>query len=115
MVAVKEGVSLGVIESRSSIHPRDCRKNAQSIYSIDRLNKRIENMCNAGDKVMLHQDPSHKHETALHKGPHMVTRVQCDNDTVKLSRATANGGAVSQSAWTDHSCWNDSQGSVKMP
>ena len=44
---------------------------------------------------MIHQDPNRKHGSALYKGPYTVTRVY-DNGTVKLSRATANGGAVSQ-------------------
>ena len=57
--------------------------------------KRIAHTYNVGDKVMIRQDPSRKHGSALCKGPYTVTRVY-DNGTVKLARATANGGAVSQ-------------------
>ena len=57
--------------------------------------KRIEHTYNVEDKVMIRQDPSRKHGSALYKGPYTVTRVY-DNGTVKLARATANGGAVSQ-------------------
>ena len=57
--------------------------------------KRIAHTHNVGDGVMIHQDPNRKHGKPLYKGPHTATRV-CDNGTVKFSRGTANGGAVSQ-------------------
>ena len=57
--------------------------------------KRIAHTHNVGDCVMIHLDPNRKHGKPLYKGPHTVTRVY-DNGTVKLSRATPAGGAVSQ-------------------
>ena len=57
--------------------------------------KRIAHTHNVGDRVMIHLDPNRKRGKPLHKRPHTVTRVH-DNGTVKLSRATPAGGAVSQ-------------------
>ena len=57
--------------------------------------KRIAHTHNVGDRVMIHLDPNRKHGEPLYKGPYTVTQVY-DNGTVKLSRATPAGGAVSQ-------------------
>ena len=47
-----------------------------------------------GDQVMIQEDPSRKLEGARFTGPYTVSQV-CDNGTVQLAKATANG-AVSQ-------------------
>ena len=55
--------------------------------------KRIPHTYSVGDKVMVKQDPNRKHGTPRYLGPYTVTTVH-DNGTVKLSKATTNGGAV---------------------
>ena len=54
---------------------------------------RYDYQYNIGDRVMVRQDPNRKHGADAYRGPYTVTRVN-DNGTLKLSRATTNGGAV---------------------
>ena len=71
--------------------------------------RRIPHTYKVGDKVMVKLDPKRKHGSDQYKGTFTVTQVY-DNGTVKLSRATPEGGAVYEIwnirnvdlAWTDH-------------
>ena len=55
--------------------------------------RRIPHTYKVGDKVMVKLDPKRKHGSDQYKGTFTVTQVY-DNGTVKLSRATPEGGAV---------------------
>ena len=55
--------------------------------------KRIPHVYTLGDRVMVRLEPNRKHGSDRFDGPYTVTRVN-DNGTVRLSKATANGGAV---------------------
>ena len=57
--------------------------------------KRIPHDYTVGDKVLVRQDPSHKHGADKAKGPFTVTSVY-DNGTVRLRQRTPHGGAVFQ-------------------
>ena len=54
---------------------------------------RVSHEYKIDDQVMVRQDFSRKHGHDHFKGPHTVSQVY-DNGTVKLSRATPDGGAV---------------------
>ena len=57
--------------------------------------KRIPHQYNAGDLVLVAQDPQRKHGEDKYVGPYTVTNVS-DNGTVRLMQHAANGGAVYQ-------------------
>ena len=51
--------------------------------------------CAAGDKVMIRRSPNREHGPDRQQGPYTALRVN-DNGTLRLSKATPNGGAVIQ-------------------
>jgi len=57
--------------------------------------KRIIHQYSVGDRVMVRQNPNRKYGSDKQQGPYTVTRVN-DNGTLTLTKATANGGAVTQ-------------------
>ena len=48
-----------------------------------------------GDRVMVRRNPNRKHGTNQNLKPHTVTQVN-DNGTLRLTKVTTRGGAVSQ-------------------
>jgi transposase InsO family protein len=56
---------------------------------------RIIHEYSIGDRVMVNRQPNRKHGSDKNIGPFTVTRVN-DNGTLRLTKVTANGGAVSQ-------------------
>ena len=72
------------------------RKQKRILQNNARENEsRIVHQYNIGDRVMVRQKPSRKCGSDKQKGPYTVTRVN-DNGTLMLTKATANGGAVTQ-------------------
>ncbi len=72
------------------------RKQHRILQNNVRENRtRLVHQYSVGDRVMVTQDPQRKHGSPRQKGPYTVTRVN-DNGTLRLSKATANGGAVIQ-------------------
>ena len=57
--------------------------------------RRIPHTYSPGDRVMVRLNPNRKHGSDRYDGPLTVTQVN-DNGTVRLSKVTANGGAVYQ-------------------
>ena len=56
---------------------------------------RVLHEYSVGDRVMVRRNPHRKHGTDRQQGPYTVTRVN-DNGTLRLTKVTAQGGAVSQ-------------------
>ena len=57
---------------------------------------RIVHEYQVGDRVMVRQKPNRKYGTDKQIGPYTVTRVNEDNGTLRLTKVTDNGGAVTQ-------------------
>ena len=84
------------------------RKQHRILQNNARENEsRIVHQYNVGDRVMVRQKPNRKYGSDKQRGPYTVTRVN-DNGTLRLSKATNNGGAVIQT-WNVRNvspCWD---------
>ena len=73
------------------------RKQHRILQNNARENEsRIVHQYSVGDRVMVRQKPNRKYGTDKQRGPYTVTRVNEDNGTLRLTKVTYNGGAVTQ-------------------
>ena len=74
---------------------KDCKQKLVLQNNARENATRIIHEYSVGDRVMVKRNPNRKHGSAQAWGPFTVAGVN-DNGTLRLTKVTANGGAVSQ-------------------